>query len=250
MTRSLDAAVRCSGCEQLNGPLAHFCRHCGARLGTPAESGHSAAETTHSSASGSISRWGLLFSRLGAARRAPATIAAAAVAMTATLALVGWQVHWPAALFAAEQSPAAQAGAAAGARSSPGLTTRPPSGPTAAASSPGHAVSTPATSAGRPAVPQVSSPAATVRAYFAAINSRNYAKAWRLGGRNTGVSEAAFMAGFAGTARDVLTVLSRAGPVVTARLTAHQSDGTRKIFEGTYTVKDGVITQFEVRQVG
>jgi hypothetical protein len=44
-------------------------------------------------------------------------------------------------------------------------------------------------------------------------------------------------------------VLSVAGDVVTARLTAHQANGTVKIFAGTYTVEDGAITQFDVQQV-
>jgi hypothetical protein len=296
VARALGTVHQCSICGRPNNLLAHFCRHCGARLsapeevtaanepGLPVRPGLSAPEI----APGAISPFGFLFSRLAAARgflnpgrdprrvayggksnsgplattrRAPVLFAACAAAMVAILALVGWQVHWPGALFAAKPSPAAQVGVAAGVRSSPGLSGQQPSGPATAAGSPAQVVPSPSASAaatgpaspadtGGPAVPRVSTPAVAVRAYFAAINSRNYAKAWRLGGRNTGVSYAAFTQGFSGTARDVVTLLSLAGPVVTARLAAYQSDGAIKTFQGTYTVKNGVITQFEVRQVG
>ncbi|HEX3488765.1 MAG TPA: hypothetical protein VHU92_05460 [Streptosporangiaceae bacterium] len=90
---------------------------------------------------------------------------------------------------------------------------------------------------------------ATVRAYFAAITAKNYATAWQLGGNNLGVSYQSYAAGFAGTASDKVTVLSAAGDTVTARITATQTNGTVKIFQGTYTVENGVITAFDVRQI-
>jgi len=93
-------------------------------------------------------------------------------------------------------------------------------------------------------------PAATVRAYIAAINGHHYARAWRLGGRNAGGSYPGFAAGFTGTAHDTLTIVSVRGDVVTARLTAQQTDGTITTFQGTYTVQHGVITGFDVAQVG
>jgi Helix-turn-helix domain len=93
-------------------------------------------------------------------------------------------------------------------------------------------------------------PAATVRAYIAAINGHHYARAWRLGGRNTGGSYRGFVSGFGGTARDTLTIMSVSGRVVTARLSAQQTDGTVDIYQGTYTVQHGVIIGFDVLQVG
>jgi helix-turn-helix protein len=93
-------------------------------------------------------------------------------------------------------------------------------------------------------------PTATVRAYIAAINGHHYARAWRLGGRNTGGSYPGFVSGFTGTAKDRLTILSVSGHVVTARLTAWQTDGTVNTYQGTYTVHHGVITGFDVVQVG
>jgi transcriptional regulator with XRE-family HTH domain len=93
-------------------------------------------------------------------------------------------------------------------------------------------------------------PAATVRAYVAAINGHDYARAWSLGGRNTGRSYPSFVSGFSTTARDTLTMVSVSGDVVTARLTAQQTDGTVDTYQGTYTVDSGVIVGFDVFQVG
>jgi transcriptional regulator with XRE-family HTH domain len=92
-------------------------------------------------------------------------------------------------------------------------------------------------------------PTATVRAYIAAINGHHYARAWRIGGRNTGGSYPSFVSGFTGTAKDTLTILSVSGHVVTARLTARQTDGTVNTYQGTYTVHHGVITGFDVVQL-
>jgi hypothetical protein len=117
---------------------------------------------------------------------------------------------------------------------------RTPDHPATAAPTPRHVV--PArTSAG---------PEATVRAYVAAINGRDYARAWRLGGRNTGQSYPSFVGGFSTTARDALRIVSVLGDVVTARLTATQTDGTVDTYQGTYTVDSGVIIGFDVLQVG
>ena len=92
-------------------------------------------------------------------------------------------------------------------------------------------------------------PAATVRAYFKAINRHDYGRAWRLAGRYTGDSYAAFANGFAGTEHDAVTILSVAGHVVRARLAAHQTDGSVKTYEGTYRVNHGAITGSDVAQV-
>jgi len=93
-------------------------------------------------------------------------------------------------------------------------------------------------------------PAATVRAYIAAINGHHYARAWRLGGRNTEGSYSNFVSGFSGTAKDALTIVSVSGDVVTARLNAQQTDGAVDTYQGTYTVHHGVIVGFDVVQMG
>jgi hypothetical protein len=110
----------------------------------------------------------------------------------------------------------------------------------------------PASSSALPAPPSPPPPAVladTVRAYYAAINNHRYARAWRLGGRNTGETYHAFVSGFATTARDTVTIQSVSGDVVTAQLVADQTDGTVKTYQGSYTVEGGVITGFNVHQV-
>jgi serine/threonine protein kinase len=94
------------------------------------------------------------------------------------------------------------------------------------------------------------SPASTVQAYVAAINSKDYRRAWNLGGRNTGPSYQSFVQGFGTTAKDTATILSVTGNIVTARINAQQTDGTVKTYQGTYTVEGGVITKFNVSQTG
>ena len=93
-------------------------------------------------------------------------------------------------------------------------------------------------------------PAATVQAYYTAINEHHYARAWRLGGKNTGSTYSSFVSGFAGTAQDTVTIQSVSGNTVTAQLTAQQTDGSVKTYQGTYVVTNGVITQFNVQQTG
>jgi hypothetical protein len=105
------------------------------------------------------------------------------------------------------------------------------------------------TSAVTPPTPAASGPAAAVEAFFNAINSKDYATAWRLGGRNSGpATYQDFVQGFSGTARDTVTILSVSGNVVTAGLAAQQADGSIKMYQGTYTVVDGVIAKFNVQQ--
>jgi serine/threonine protein kinase len=97
-------------------------------------------------------------------------------------------------------------------------------------------------------------PAAVVRAYFAAINEHRYLRAWQLvGGGTSGSSNGTafpqFRNGYVGTLRDKLTVLSTKGDVVTARLRALQDNGVIKIYEGTYTVANGIIVASDVQLI-
>jgi len=93
-------------------------------------------------------------------------------------------------------------------------------------------------------------PAATVRAYFTAINNHAYGRAWSLGGKNTGSSYSAFVAGFDQTQSDNVTIVSVAGTVVTVTLAATQTDGSVNYYRGTYTVTQGVITQSQIEPAG
>lgn len=101
---------------------------------------------------------------------------------------------------------------------------------------------------------QITSPEATVIAYFDAINLRDYQKAWNLGGKNTGSSYSSFVSGFKTTSMVSVQILDLSGDtgtgVVTARLTTLETTGSTKFFEGTYTVKNSVIVKFNVHQVG
>ncbi len=97
---------------------------------------------------------------------------------------------------------------------------------------------------------RLAGPGATVTAYIAAINRHDYARAWNLGGRNSNSSFAAFKQGFSTTAKDTVTIESVSGNVVTARLSARQTDGSVKTYHGAYTVQNGVITNFDVQQTG
>lgn len=120
---------------------------------------------------------------------------------------------------------------------SPAATTR----PTAPQSTPPPATTTTTSVA--------SVPESVVRAYFDAINAKDYQRAWALGGKNVGQPFEAFAAGFAATDRDDITIVSVQGNVVTAELTAFQTDGTSRKFRGTYTVTGDAITRFAVREI-
>lgn len=98
--------------------------------------------------------------------------------------------------------------------------------------------------------PSPTTPAAVVKAYFAAINARQYQKAWLLGGHNLTPTYAQFVAGFAGTASDTVQVGPTSGDVVGVLLTAVQSDGTTDFYSGTYTVSGGEITGSDIEQTG
>ena len=136
--------------------------------------------------------------------------------------------------------------------SSTSATIRAPTVSQPAAAAPADSTSAARTASASPAATHHArhlGPAATVRAYFKAINRHDYGRAWRLGGRYTGSSYTAFVSGFAGTEHDTVTVQSVSGNVVRARLAARQTDGSVKTYEGTYRVSHGVITGFHVAQV-
>lgn len=211
----------------------------------------------------------------GRRRMSWAWFAGTAVVTAAALVVVGWQTHWPDAVFGPHHAQPAQLRAATGLGSSTAAGSAPasaasPAGtaslaaPTAPPSSavpvttaaPTTAPATlPATASAPPTAPPTGppppsgGPAATVRAYYAAITAQDYAQAWQLGGQYLGASYADYVAGFSGTATDTVTISSVAGDVVSARLVATQTDGTVKTYQGSYTVTGDVITQFSVHRV-
>lgn len=94
-------------------------------------------------------------------------------------------------------------------------------------------------------------PEAVVTDYFAAINNRDYQKAWDLGGKNLGDADYdAFAKGYANTQQDSVSQVSVQGTVVQLVLNALQTDGTSRSFNVTYTVEDGVITHGTAIPVG
>jgi len=179
--------------------------------------------------------------------------------------LAGWLLGWPPQLFTSHEAdvaaskpatstlPAAhQAPAAGSPAAGSSLAGSPAAVPVPAGSSPATPASAPA-QASAPTVtsapaPSSTGPAAVVQDYFAAINAHDYARAWRLGGRVASPSYQAFVAGFHGTAKDTVTIISVEGGQVTAQLEADQTDGTVKDFSGVYTIAGGIIIHAQVEQ--
>lgn len=93
-----------------------------------------------------------------------------------------------------------------------------------------------------------SGPEATVTAYFDAINNRDFAATWELGGKNLDQDYDSFVAGFGTTQRDDVTVTGTSGDDVSVTVVAWETDGTQTTFEGTYTVSGGVITSADMRE--
>lgn len=130
-------------------------------------------------------------------------------------------------------------------------TTTPPSpGPSPAGTPTGQG---PSPAASPTAAAPVTDPEATVIGYFDAINNRDFRRAWELGGKNTASSYSSFADGFATTEWAGAEILDLSGDpgggVVTARLTTLETDGTSKVFQGEYTVRNGVISDFRVHRV-
>jgi hypothetical protein len=125
------------------------------------------------------------------------------------------------------------------------LTTQ-PSKPTPEPSTSTPEPSTSSSASPRPTAADASS---VVRQYFAAINARDYQRAWDLGGKNLSGSYEAFVDGFATTAHETVHILRADGDTVTIRLEATQDDGALKFFEGTYTVHSGAIAGADIREV-
>jgi hypothetical protein len=93
-------------------------------------------------------------------------------------------------------------------------------------------------------------PPTVVKRYYAAIGRHAYLRAWDLGGDHTTSSLSSFKAGYSTTVRDVVIITGWKGDTVTADFKALHTDGTVLSYQGTYVVGNGVITSFNVRQVG
>ena len=131
-----------------------------------------------------------------------------------------------------------------------------PSAPSSRATAPTVTVTaTPSTpvAPAAPAAPTtpLTNAGAVVQQYYQDITDHDYAAAWALGGRNiAGESYDQYVAGFATTASISLgTVSEFGGSQVHAVLYATQTDGTLKVYEGTYTVSGGVLVGASIVQV-
>ena len=83
----------------------------------------------------------------------------------------------------------------------------------------------------------------TVIAYYDALNRRDFATAWTLGGKRLAGDGRydKYVSGFATTSWDTLTVTDVRGSTVSVALSALQTDGSVRTFTGTYTVLGGEI---------
>ncbi|WP_433854738.1 hypothetical protein [Streptomyces kronopolitis] len=128
--------------------------------------------------------------------------------------------------------------------------------------------SAPPTDAYPPAVPDTSLPtvgdtptepessptaedaSATVREYYQDINARDFTAAWELGGKNIGGSSfSRWSSGYDTTSSISLTAVNAdSAGRVDAVLHATQSDGSVRVYHGTYTVSDGVIVSAHITQ--
>ena len=131
----------------------------------------------------------------------------------------------------------------------------PHTGPTSPITTPAHSSGSGSPSvsgSGSPSSPAVPpSPDTVVTNYYNAINAQDYRTAYRLNEQEQSIeSFATFKAGFAGTSHDDLTITGVNGDTVSFDLTAHQTDGSVKTYEGTYTVQHGKITGSNVTQTG
>jgi hypothetical protein len=122
--------------------------------------------------------------------------------------------------------------------------------------SPGTGPTTPVT-ASSPASPSSqsssargrNSPVAVVSAYYDAVNNHDYATAYGLNRPAQKIeSYESFKHGFAGTKHVDLTITDVSGDLVSFDLIADQTDGTTKVYTGTYTVRNRKIWLANVRR--
>lgn len=104
-----------------------------------------------------------------------------------------------------------------------------------------------------PAAPpaQIVNGEAVVTQFYQDITDQNYPAAWALGGDNLsgGVGYSQWVAGYATTASISLGTFSYFGSgQVAAALSAVQTDGSVRTYQGTYTVQNGVIVSANIVQ--
>ncbi|MFI1583853.1 hypothetical protein [Embleya sp. NPDC020630] len=123
-------------------------------------------------------------------------------------------------------------------------------GPSPGASFPPTRPAPAGTTALAPTSTPASNPATVVAHYYDAINRGDYTTAWTLGGSNLGSTYATFVAGFSDTVSDRLTIDSISGDTVQVRVAAQRTDGSVRLYAGSYTIRNGTITKGTLRATG
>lgn len=89
--------------------------------------------------------------------------------------------------------------------------------------------------------PAPTSEVAVVEEYFAALDVRDFQRAWDLGGKNIGGNFSQWAEGYSTTLSHDLTSVSSEGDMVHVTFVATQTTGEQRTYQGTYTVRNGVI---------
>lgn len=103
-----------------------------------------------------------------------------------------------------------------------------------------------ATSSRTPGRAQASSPAAVAQAYYAAVNQRDWPRAWQLaGGKSRDYDTAAYrqwVGGYSCTVRDHVTRITVKGNSLLVSVRALETGGVTQDYKFSYVVRRGVLT--------
>ena len=84
-------------------------------------------------------------------------------------------------------------------------------------------------------------PRAVVDSYFAAINQRDWRRAWQLGGESWSPSYRDMIDEYASTEQDVIRVMRVDRNQAIVRVRAYQADGKCQVYQMYFVVQDGMI---------
>jgi len=99
---------------------------------------------------------------------------------------------------------------------------------------------------GRPRALDQAGPASVARAYYAAVNRRNWPKAWQLAGnsdRGYGPAYHRWVDGYNCTVWDQITRITSRGDRLLVLVRARETGGVVQDYRFSYVVSDGVLTQ-------
>ncbi|WP_432144059.1 hypothetical protein [Streptomyces sp. bgisy084] len=98
--------------------------------------------------------------------------------------------------------------------------------------------------------PSPDNASAVVEEYYRDINAGDFSAAWDLGGKNIGgTSYSEWKSGFGTTVNIELSAVNDGSSgQVSAVLRATQTDGSVRVYQGTYTVSDGAIVSADISQ--